>query len=387
VKAFGAASLANDFASEMVYPLLPSFLARTLGAGPIAVGALDGIAELVASGLKWVSGRLADRPRWRGPLVVGGYAIASLVRPLMAVAGSAGQVLGLRAADRVGKGLRTPARDAAIADVAPAAIRGRAFGFHRAADHLGAVLGSLAAWWLLTRDIPVRTVLALSAIPGVLAVGFAVRAVSGQRAVVSGPPDPSRSPLPAPRSRSYSLAISFLALLALARIPEALLLLRLDELGVAVALVPLVWAGLHVVRTAAAWQGGKLTDRIGGARVVLLAGILFAVLLVLLGRAESALPAIVAFLALGVATALSEPAERALVASLGGVSSGRAFGGYHALTGLAALPASLVFGALWQRAGAAAALGVSAAAVAVAAMALSTVVRASTSAPTPASGA
>ena len=112
VKSFSAASLANDFASEMVYPLLPAFLSRTLGAGPVAVGALDGIAELVASVVKWASGRLADRPGWRGPLVVGGYGLATVVRPLMAAAGSAGQVLGLRAADRVGKGLRTPARDA-----------------------------------------------------------------------------------------------------------------------------------------------------------------------------------------------------------------------------------------------------------------------------------
>jgi MFS family permease len=379
VRAFGAASLANDFASEMVYPLLPAFLARTLGAGPIAVGALDGIAELVASVVKWVSGRLADRPGWRAPLVVGGYAVATLVRPLMAVAVAAGQVLGLRAADRVGKGLRSPARDAMIADVTPDGQRGSAFGFHRAADHLGAVLGSLAAWWLLTRDAPVRTVLALSAIPGVVAVWFALRAVRmgsrEQGAGSGGASGSSRSPLPAPLSRSYAPAVALLAALTLARIPEALLLLRLDDVGVAVALVPLVWAGLHVVRTLSAWPGGMLADRFGAARLVAGGGLLFALLIWLMGRAGSEAGAIGVFLSLGLATGLTEPAERALVARLGGAASGRAFGGYHALTGLAALPAALAFGALYQQVGAATALTASAVATAVLAGAVGAAVR------------
>jgi len=383
VKAFSAASLANDFASEMVYPLLPAFLSRTLGAGPIAVGALDGIAELVASVVKWVSGRLADRPGWRAPLVVGGYAVATLVRPLMAVAVVAGQVLGLRAADRVGKGLRSPARDAMIADVTPVGQRGSAFGFHRAADHFGAVLGSLAAWWLLTRDAPVRTVLALSAIPGVVAVWFAWRAVArsrvkGQASSEARRDDPSqsRSPFPVPRSPSYTVAITLLAGLALARIPEALLLLRLDDVGVAVALVPLVWAGLHVVRTLSAWPGGMLADRFGAARLVAVGGLLFALLIWLMGRAGTEAASVGVFLSLGLATGLTEPAERALVARLGGEASGRAFGGYHALTGLAALPAALAFGGLYQKVGAGAALTASAVATGVLAIAVGTVVRA-----------
>jgi MFS family permease len=385
VKAFSAASLANDFASEMVYPLLPAFLSRTLGAGPIAVGALDGLAELVASVVKWVSGRLADRPGWRAPLVVGGYAVATLVRPLMAVAVVAAQVLGLRAADRVGKGLRSPARDAMIADVTPVGQRGSAFGFHRAADHFGAVLGSLAAWWLLTRDAPVRTVLALSAIPGAVAVWFALRAVSGERSAGSRGAEPpsrraaepqSRSPLPAPRSRSFAPAVALLAALTLARIPEALLLLRLDDVGVAVALVPLVWAGLHVVRTLSAWPGGMLADRFGAARLVAVGGLLFALLIWLMGRAGSEAAAVGVFLSLGLATGLTEPAERSLVARLGGAASGRAFGGYHALTGLAALPAALAFGGLYQKVGAGAALTASAVATGLLAVTVGTAVRA-----------
>jgi MFS family permease len=378
VKAFSAASLANDFASEMVYPLLPAFLSRTLGAGPIAVGALDGIAELVASVVKWVSGRLADRPGWRAPLVVGGYAVATLVRPLMAVAVAAGQVLGLRAADRVGKGLRSPARDAMIADVTPVGQRGSAFGFHRAADHFGAVLGSLAAWWLLSRDAPVRTVLALSVVPGVVAVWFALRAVrlgNRERGTGNGNDQPqSRSPFPVPRSPSYTVAISLLAALALSRIPEALLLLRLDDVGVAVALVPLVWAGLHVVRTLSAWPGGMLADRFGAARLVAVGGLLFALLIWLMGRAGTEAAAVGVFLSLGLASGLTEPAERALVARLGGAASGRAFGGYHALTGLAALPAALAFGGLYQKVGAGAALTASAVATGLLAVAVATTV-------------
>src|SRR6266511_4092177 len=149
VKGLSLVSLINDFASEMVYPLLPAFVTRTLGGGAIALGALDGAADLTAALLKWVSGWLADRPGWRRPLILLGYLTAVLVRPLISVAGAASQVIGFRVIDRIGKGIRTPPRDALIAEVTPTELRGRAFGFHRGADHFGAVLGSLAAWWLL----------------------------------------------------------------------------------------------------------------------------------------------------------------------------------------------------------------------------------------------
>ena len=131
----------------MVYPLLPAFVTVTLGGGAVALSAIDGAADLTAAALKWASGRLADRRGWLKPLILLGYATAVLVRPLIAVAGAAWQVIGFRVIDRVGKGLRTLPRDALIAEVTPVPLRGRAFGFHRGADHLGAVLGSLAAWY------------------------------------------------------------------------------------------------------------------------------------------------------------------------------------------------------------------------------------------------
>jgi MFS family permease len=169
VKGLSLVSLFNDFASEMVYPLLPAFVTRTLGGGAALLGLLDGAADLTSAVLKIVSGRLADRPRWRAPLILVGYLTAVLIRPVIAVANAAWQVVGFRVIDRIGKGIRTPPRDALIAEVTPPRLRGRAFGFHRGADHLGAVIGSLAAWYFLSRGIDVRRVIEWSVVPGVLA--------------------------------------------------------------------------------------------------------------------------------------------------------------------------------------------------------------------------
>src|ERR671912_240640 len=175
VKGLSVVSLFNDVASEMVYPLLPAFITRTLGGGPLALGILDGAAELTSSLVKWVSGRLADRPGWQKPLILWGYALAVLVRPLISGATSAVQVVGLRVVVGFGKGVRPPPRDAMIAEITAPAARGRAFGFHRAADHFGAVLGSVVAWWLLSRGTDVRSVIGWSVVPGVIA--FVVLAV------------------------------------------------------------------------------------------------------------------------------------------------------------------------------------------------------------------
>jgi MFS family permease len=241
--------LFNDFASEMVYPVLPAFV-LTLGGGAVALGALDGAADLTSAALKWVSGRLSDRPGWRKPLILGGYLSAVLIRPLIAVSNAAWQVIGFRVVDRIGKGLRTPPRDALIADLTPPASRGRAFGFHRAADHFGAVLGSLAAWALLERGTDVHRVIELSLLPGVVAflvLAVVLRSVRKQEAPPAAKSEATGQVFWAP--------VLVLAFVVLARMPEALLLLRLQDAGVAVAVIPLVWAGLHVVRTAASYRG------------------------------------------------------------------------------------------------------------------------------------
>jgi MFS family permease len=360
VKGLSLVSLFNDFASEMVYPILPAFVTGPLGGGALALGLLDGAAELTSAALKVVSGRLSDRPHWRAPLILGGYATAVLVRPLISLAGSAWQVIGFRIIDRVGKGLRTPARDALIADVTPPELRGRSFGFHRAADHLGAVLGSVAAWFLLARGLGVREVIGWSAVPGMLAflvLAFLLRGVPRSVRGTSGYAAVSIDAA----GRVFWGPLLALAAITFFRLPEALFLLRLQDLGVGVAGVPLVWAALHVVRSAGSYPGGWISDRLGPRATVGAGGLLFAAVALAFGTRLTPAGAVAVFLMLGPVAGLTESAERALVARLAPVRTGRGFGIYHALAGLAALPSGLAFGALYQRAGGPAALWGSAA--------------------------
>ena len=367
VKGLSLVSFFNDVASEMVYPLLPAFVTGVLGAGPLALGLLDRTADLTSAIVKWVSGLLADRPGWRRPLILGGYLTAVLVRPLISVAGAAWQVIGFRVIDRVGKGLRTPPRDALIAEVTPPAIRGRAFGFHRAADHIGAMFGSVLAWMLLEAGADVPAVIGWSVAPGVVAVLLLAIVLRG----VDPPGGAVTSPMPAAADatgRVFWAPLIALTLLTAMQVPEALLLLRLQERGVAVPLIPLVWGVLHVIRSGASYPGGRLTDRAGAPLGVALGGTLFATVAIALALDWGTGAAVVAFLAFGLVAGLTEPAERALVAQLAPVRTGRGFGAYHALTGLVAVPGGILFGAIYQEAGGRAALLTSAAGVAIAAM-------------------
>ncbi len=357
----------------MVYPLLPAFVTRTLGGGALALGALDGVADLTASLLRVLSGRWADRPGWQRPLIRSGYAIATVVRPLITLAGAAWQVIVARAVDRMGKGLRSPARDALIAQVTPAPARGRAYGFQRAADHLGAVAGSLTAWFLLTQGVEVRHVILWSALPGFFALVVLSRVLDGRTEQRKDGQDragkadgSSFRPSVVPSFRQFWPPVMALTLLTVARLPETLLLLRLQDLGVAVAVVPLAWAGLHIVRSAAAYPGGWLSDRIGPRAMIGAGGLLFAGALTFLARELSAFVAIAGFLVLGWVSALSEASDRQVVAALGQGGAGRAFGNAQALSGLAALPAGLAFGALFQNAGGPMALRASAVATMIA---------------------
>ena len=362
VKGLSLVSLFNDFASEMVYPLLPAFVTGTLGGGAALLGLLDGAADLTSAVLKVVSGRLADRPRWRGPLILGGYLTAVLVRPLIAVAGAAWQVVGFRVIDRVGKGIRTPPRDALIAGLTPPPLRGRAFGFHRGADHLGAVIGSLAAWYFLSRGFDVRRVIEWSVVPGILAFLILAVVLRGARTMAPEVPGATGAARSATGTEGRVFWTPVLALTALTffRLPEALLLLRLQDTGVAVALVPLVWAGLHVVRSATSYPGGWLADRLGPRATIAAGGLVFAAVAAVLGLHLSPASAVVTFLALGLVAGLTESAERSMIARLSPVRTGRGFGLYHALTGATALPAGLIFGWIYQSVSGPAALGASA---------------------------
>ena len=370
VRGLALVSLFNDFASEMIYPLLPAFVARTLGGGAVALGILDGAAELTSAVLKWISGRLADRPGWRRPLILLGYLSAVLVRPLMSVAGAAWQVIGFRIIDRVGKGLRTPPRDALIAEVTPPELRGRSYGFHRAADHAGAVLGSLAAWVFLRVGADVRQVIGWSIAPGLVAfvvLWIVLRPRQPERTVIPPAPSTAESDAAAPEpGRTFWAPVLALAGITLARLPETLLLLRLQDLGIAVTLIPLLWAALHVVRSVSSYPGGRLADRIGPRTMVAGGGLLFALVALGLGFHLTPWGAAAVFLAFGLVAGLTEAAERAMVARLSPKRTGRGFGIYHAVVGFAALPAGFVFGELYQRVGGHFAFWVSAAAVVVA---------------------
>jgi len=363
VKLFGAVSLLNDFASEMVYPLLPAFVTGVLGGGAIALGALDGAADAASALVKLVAGRLADRPSRRGPLIVIGYFVAAAVRPVIAITATAWQVVGLRVVDRLGKGLRTPPRDALIADVTPAPIVGRAFGLQRGLDHVGAVIGPLVAWWLLEHGADVRKVIVASLVPGVLVLVLAMWAVRGgegrrgaakEAAAETLPPSAAIRRLPPP-----IIAIAFFYLL---RMPETLLILRAQTLGIAVALVPLLWAALHVVRSSTSFLGGALADRIGPSRTMWLGWVSYVALAAGMALAATPLAAWILFLAMGFVAGLTESPERALVAAATGGQRGSGFGVYHALTGVAALVGGVVLGIVFQETTGATAFVVSAAA-------------------------
>ena len=372
---FGLVSLFNDFASEMIYPLLPAFVTTVLGGGALSLGALDGAAEFAAAFVKYGAGRLADTPRRRGPLIILGYVVAVLVRPVIALTGAAWQVIGLRVTDRVGKGIRTPPRDALIADVTPPALLGRAFGFQRGLDHAGAVLGPLAAWWLLSsKRLDLRGVIGASWIPGVVVLVLAIWAVGDGRRrekAEEGGRGRSETNEPLPPSPAFFrplptlLAISAFYLL---RMPETLLLLRTQQLGVSVSSVLLLWAALHVVRSFTSFLGGALSDRFGPLRTMWLGWVCYAAIALGFALEGSAVAAWGLFLVLGTVAGLTESPERAIVSRLAGSKQGTGFGAYHAATGLAALAGGLLLGALYQSRGAPLAFIISAVGVTFAAV-------------------
>jgi MFS family permease len=353
VMALSAVSFLTDVSSEMIYPLLPVFLTSVLGANASFIGAIEGAAETTAALLKLASGWWSDRVRKRKPLVVLGYGIATFMRPLVAIAQSAAQVLLIRVADRVGKGIRNAPRDALIAESVHPSIRGKAFGFHRAADHAGGVLGPLIAFAVLTYQwAPIRTVFWLAAIPGVLS--FVVLVV-----FVREIPRPAAAPagtgpdLSLPLGGRFWRVLGVIFVFTLGNSTDAFLLLRANQLGVAVALAPILWAALHVVKSLSSTPGGALSDRIGRRPTLIMGWALYAAVYFGFARATAAWQAWALFAVYGVFFGLTEGAERALMADLViPERRGTAFGWYNLAIGLGALPASLLFGWVWDRAGA-----------------------------------
>lgn len=381
VVALGLASLLTDLSSEMIYPLLPVFLAGTLGAGAVALGLIEGAAETTAAILKIVSGLVTDRTGRRKPLILAGYSIAGFARPLIGLAQSWPVVLLLRVTDRIGKGIRTSPRDALLADIAPPESRGTVYGFHRAMDHMGAVLGPLAATALLA-FLPIRSVILLAAIPAALVIVVLLFGVKEEPRRSSGPPRPLRfadlSLLGTP-FRRFLLAVG---LFTLGRSADAFLLLRLAETGTAIAGIAGLWSLHHVVRVVATWTGGRLADRFD-RRLMLLAGwTVYAAVYLSFAQFETGGARIAIFLLYGVYYGLSEPAQRAIVADLVPERlRGTAFGFFHGVEAVAAFPASVVFGLLYTHLGHGAAFLYGAALAGAAALLLARVPRTVSSRP------
>jgi len=360
VVALGVVSLLTDVSSDMITPLLPLFLTATLGAGPAALGVIEGVAEATASFLKLLSGAWSDRAARKKPLVVWGYLLAAAARPLTAFAASWTHVLFIRFVDRTGKGIRTSPRDALIAQSVGEGNRGKAFGWHRAMDNLGAVLGPAAAFLLLTAGgFSYRTIFLLAAVPGaaaVLALCLFVRE--------TGPGTPpgkgfglGGEALPAP-FRRYLAA---LALFTLGNASDSFLILRAVDAGVPPTHVPLLWGAFHVVKSSLSTYGGILSDRFGRRRMILAGWFVYAAVYAAWGLTRGIGWMVGLFLVYGLHHAACEGAERALVADLVPPDRrGTAFGWFHLVVGICALPASVIFGFLWKEFGAPAAFGVSA---------------------------
>ncbi len=378
VKALAAVSFFTDASSEMIYPLLPAFLTATLGVGAAWVGVIEGAADATASLLKLASGWWSDRMPRRKPFIVWGYGIASVLRPLIGLAGAAWQVLAIRVGDRVGKGIRGAPRDAMIADSVPSSRRGRAFGVQRAADHAGAVVGPLIAFALLRwAGVSVRTVFLLAAIPAAVAMVvaiFVLKEDGGQRTADGTSRTANRAlrttdaaPLGAPFWRYLAVLVLF----TLGNSTDAFLLLRASQLGVSAALLPILWAMLHVVKSTTSIPAGVWADRVGHRTVIATGWLWYALVYVGFAYASVTWHAWALFLAYGLFFGLTEGVERALVAELVPADRrGTAFGWYNGVMGAALLPASLIFGLIWDWRGSAVAFGVGAASAALAAVGL-----------------
>jgi MFS family permease len=394
VFAISLVSLLNDASSEIIYPLLPVFLSLTLGASPGIVGLIEGTAESISSLLKLLAGHFSDRVGKRKIFVVSGYALSSFARPLLAFAANWYQVLVIRVADRVGKGVRSAPRDAMIADTVAVEERGLAFGLHRAMDHTGAVVGPLLGYLLVlvfaaNRNAPTagdfNKIFLLASIPAfaaVVVVAFFVRESYKPNRAPDAALDAAlgiATDTKAPPLRfslrgfdgNFKRFLVIVALFTLSNSSDAFLLLRAQTAGVTVVAIPLLWAMLHVSKVFSSLFGGHLSDTLGRRKLIVSGWILYAAVYAGFAFVSNQVSVWILFLIYGIYFGLAEGAEKALVADLVRAEQrGTAYGLYNLAFGITVLPASLLMGGLWDWRGPQTAFLVSAALGATAAVLL-----------------
>ncbi|PHY02415.1 MAG: MFS transporter [Planctomycetaceae bacterium] len=349
IKALGWTSFLTDLSSEAIYPLLPTFLLRELGGSTLFIGLIDGLATALAAIVRLPSGALSDR-FGRRRLVLFGYGLSAVIRPLMGLVATPFEALLVRASDRIGKGIRGAPRDALVTDLVQPAIRGRAFGHIRALDHAGAALGPVVAMlFLLFFPGEERRLFLLTILPGLLTLAVLYRLVHDPSPRL---PPPARTSVPVRLSRQQSLLLWSVGIWALGASSEQFLLLRVADLGVPLVLIPLVWLGMSLAKSGAALAAGRLADHWHPRRALATGWLVFAAAYGGLAVCTETMTAVAVAMVMlvGVAYGMIEPAERSLVALLSPAGHhGGAFGWYALVQGLLALPAGLLTGWLWQQ--------------------------------------
>ncbi len=344
----GLISLVNDSASELIYPLVPLYLSSVLMAGPRAMGIIEGIAEATASLLKLFSGVIVDRTRHAKPWILLGYGLAGFGRPFIALVSSWPGLLLIRFADRVGKGLRSSPRDALLAQSVDAGQRGLAFGLHRAMDNAGAVIGPLLAAFLLSSGVALRDIFLWTVVPGVICLGLAL--------MIKEPRCPAAARTAAfdwrlgDMPQVFKRYLVVVALFTLGNSSNMFLLLRARELGVPQAHIPLLWAAVSAVAMLFSTHLSGLSDRIGRVPLLTSGYVAYGVFYLGLGLMNrDGVWLFVLFAFYGIFMAATEGVEKALVADLAPASRrGTAFGWFNLIAGVCLLPASVIFGGLYQ---------------------------------------
>jgi MFS family permease len=346
------ASLFGDIASEAIYPILPLFLTQTLGVSVLYIGALEGVAEAIASLTKLASGYLSDRTQKKSQIVLVGY-ILSLGRSFIGLATTPTQILAIRFSDRFGKGIRTAPRDAWLARYTTPQTRGKIFGFHRGMDNLGATIAPLlATLFLYFYPGRYRLLFLLTLIPGIWTISYIIKAIQAGKETPASIEIPKekisfRSAIKLPRNFWYLLFVIFI--FTLSNSADAFLLLRLKDVGVPVYLIPTLWAGFNLVKMVSSFWGGGFSDRVGARTSIILGWLIYAAAYLCFAKISNPYLMASIFLGYGVFFGLTEAPEKSFVTSLVPAHlRGTAFGFYHLVVGVGLLPASLLCGYLWK---------------------------------------